>query len=213
MAALTYNDKSADAVWKEQDLKIDLAAGDKLPTRYTRAGTPSGYFDLKTFDLGALHVFVDGVSASTNVGLLEVKYIVDLFTPQTQTPLGGSFSNTSGLDSTHLVGTVSTFTPDPQAILPCAQVSTSKLLFLQPFEGLLYVDIRGTVLSANFAPVISSDGEVTLLNTVGESSGTTVMAVYKIRAYPGTSLTPTITATTVTGVYYSFAKAAYDSLS
>jgi hypothetical protein len=84
MEALSYHDKCADSPWKDDCVVLDLAQGDRLPIRYTRAGTPTGNYDIKTYDVGNLHVFTDGVASSTNLGLLEVKYVVDLYTPQIQ---------------------------------------------------------------------------------------------------------------------------------
>jgi hypothetical protein len=122
MTALAYHDRVADAVWKEQSLVLDLSQGDRLPTRYTRVGLPTTPYDLKTYDLGNLHVFTDGVAASVNLGLLEVVYSIDLFTPQIQDPVGGLTTSTTALDATHLFGT--DFTPDSQAIMPFTVTSS-----------------------------------------------------------------------------------------
>jgi hypothetical protein len=210
MVALSYHDKKSDGCWKEITLKLDLVQGDKLPTRYTRVGSVSAS-DLKTLDLGNLHVFTDGVAASANLGLLEVSYVVDLFTPQIQNPVGGRFFSTTGLDATHLVGTLTTI--DPQAHLPFTLTSDQVLTFDQTAEVLVTVVIGGTVLSANYAPVVSALGTASVLSQQVNAAATGVIVVMRVKAIPGVTLTPTITGTTVTSIVYSVGTAAYASLS
>jgi hypothetical protein len=210
MMALTYHDKVADSPWKDMCLRTDLAQGDRMPVRYTRAGQPSGSFDLKTFDLGNLHIFTDGVAASTNLGLLEVNYSVDLFTPQIQDPVGGYVYNNAGLDATHLIGTVSSFVPDAQALLPGVASATNTFTFNQAFDGLLAYNIQGTVLSANLDPHAAGSGALSSTGTsVVNAAGTQVVGYCKVSAQPGTVIVPTITATTVTSVAYIFARVGY----
>lgn len=212
MMALSYHDKSADAPWMLQTLKLDLAQGDKLPTRYTRPGLPASNYDLKTYDLGALHVFTDGVAASANLGLLEVYYSVDLYTPQIQDGIGGRSSATAGLNATHLVGT--DLSSDTEALLPFDVTDSGTLTFNQSFEGTIFFDIVGTVLSADFAPVVSASGAAAQIGfQIVNAGATTVVGGFRVRAVPGTTLKPTITATTVTGVYYYVARANYDQFS
>jgi hypothetical protein len=213
MEALSYHDRTADSPWKGQSVTLDLTSGDRLPIRYTRVGLPSGIsYDLKTLDLGNLHVFTDGVLASANLGILEVSYSLDLYTPQIQNGIGGRFYNTvGGLDATHLVGTVANFLSDPQANAPFVVTSTSVLTFNQKFEGLVTYSIGGTVLSADFAPVVAS-GDISSLGQIVNAGATAVFGAFRVRAQPGTTLTPTITATTVTSVQYFIGAAAYTSL-
>lgn len=210
MEALSYHDKSADSPWKDSCLVLDLAQGDRLPTRYTRSGTPSTPYDIKTYDIGNLHIFVDGVTASTNLGLLEVKYIIDLYTPQIQTPVGGSFSATVGLNGTNVFGT--NWTPDPSAI-SCFRTPTTSdiLIFNQTWEGLVTFHLVGTGLAADFAPVITG-GSASVIGQIVDAAATVVRGQMRIRASPGTSIKPTITATTVTATNWSFASASYESL-
>lgn len=211
-AALSYRDRASNVVWSPSSLQLDLAQGDKLPSKYTRVGAPIGSsYDLKTFDLGNLHVCVEGVAAAT-VGRLEVSYVVDLFTPQIQDPLGGVISSATGLDATHLFGTPASLVSDSQGEFPFTVTSSSVLTFNQQFEGMVYYEITGTVLSANFAPVASATGVTDVKNQIVNAAGTGVRGAFAIRAQKGTTLTPTITATTVTLVVYYFSRAAYASV-
>jgi len=211
MEALSYHDKCADSPWKDQCALLDLAQGDRLPIRYTRAGTPGGNYDIKTYDVGNLHVFVDGVAASTNLGLLEVKYVVDLYTPQIQNPVGGATNGLTGLNATHLFGT-DFGAGDLQAILVGSADSTGQVFtFNQTWSGLVAVRVIGTVLSADWAPVVAG-GSAQVIGQIVNGAATNVYAIVRIRAVPGTTLTPTITATTVTRVDYYFGSCAYTQL-
>lgn len=208
--ALTYRDKVADAVWKPDfaPLRIDLSQGDKMPSHYVRVGMPSSLvaFDLKTFDVGNLFVFTDGVTAAT-LGLIEVCYTVDLFTPQTQDPIGGQVTCSPVLDATHLFGVA---TPDAQAILPISFTSTSVATFQQPWEGVIGVQVSGTGLGVNYSLGISATGAASLLTSQIANAGTTEStSSWRVRAIRGTTLTPTITATTVIQVVYLFSSGGY----
>jgi hypothetical protein len=207
MEALSYHDKAADSCWKEINLRLDLAQGDRLPVRYTRPGLPASPYDLKTLDLGNVHVFTDGVAASTNLGLLEAVYTIDLYTPQIQNPVGGSVNNTTAMDATHLVGTTNTV--DAQAILPVRFTSSAVMTFTQCWEGIMTYYIAGTVLSADFAPVASASGVATNIGQTVDAASQVVRGSCRIRAVPGTTLTPTITATTVTNSVFGFGSGAY----
>jgi hypothetical protein len=212
MEALSYHDKSADSPWKDQCLELQLASGDRLPSRYTRAGLPATPYDIKTLDVGRLHVFVDGCAASTNFGLLEVNYDVDLFTPQVQPPIGGEFTATTGLSATAYFGTNPTILGS--SLLPGVFTSASVFTFDQTFEGLVSYVIQGTGLAAGYLPVAggpTGSAATTLINTV--NAATTVLAgSFCVRAVPGTTLTPTCAATTVTSVVYYMGAADYDAL-
>ncbi len=214
MMALSYHDKCADSPWKDDCVVLDLVQGDRLPVRYTRSGTPVGSYDIKTYDVGNLHVFVDGVAASTNLGLLEVRYVIDLYTPQIQDPVGGSFYNNAGQDATHVFGTGfgSNAAQDPQAIAVGTTDSTGQVFtFNQAWQGLVTFTFAGTGLTASFAPV-AANGDAEVSTQVVNAAGTGVWAVCRVRAYPGTTLTPTITATTVTSLSMRMGSCSYVQL-
>lgn len=211
MVALGYHDKVADSPWKDTCLMLDLTQGDRLPIRYTRVGSITTQSDIKTYDIGNLHVFVDGVAASTNLGLLEVKYVVDLYTPQVQNPVGGLFVGTGTMSGVALFGT--TWTPDAQAIAAFETPTSSVLTFNQAFEGVISFGIAGTGLGADLAPVVANGTAAIIGTQCVNAAATLVRGIMRISAVPGTTITPTITATTVTTSSWTFSSAAYDSLS
>ena len=183
--------------------------GDRIPVRYTRAGLPGATYDLKTFDLGNLHVFTDGVEASANLGLLEVTYSVDLFTPQIQDGVAGTTQATADLSSVALVG--SNFAAaDPQSLLPFSRTSNAVLTFNQRFEGMIGYLIQGVGLAADFAPGAAGGDASNMGVALVNAAGTAVVGLLRVRAVPGTTLTPTITVTGgVTGVQYFVARGSY----
>jgi hypothetical protein len=209
MEALRYHDKSADSPWKDQKFSLDLVQGDRLPIRYTRSGLPTTPYDIKTLDLGNLFVFTDGVAASANIGLLEVCYTVDLFTPQCQNGIGGTYLGGGTLNATHLIGTAPT--SDPEALFPFTAGSSATLVFNQIFEGLFGFQIYGTVLSADYAPnVLGAGSAATVISQTVNAAATQVNGVVRISATPGCIMTPTITATTVTGSNSEWGRAGYN---
>jgi len=204
--SMSYHDKSSGSVWCPNSLQLDLSQGDKAPSKYTRVGLPSGTnYDLKTFDLGNLQVCVSGVSAAT-VGLLEVVYTVDLFTPQIQSPIGGTLTGSAGMDATHMFGT--TVTADSNANLPYVVTSSAVITFKQFFEGLLTLSLTGTSLSGGVAPGISADGSASTLWGVTLAAGTSYGGVFRVRAQPGTTMTPTTTGN-ITAAVWSVASGGY----
>jgi len=210
LMGLSYRDRSLGACWAEQRLDLDLRQGDKSPSKFTRVGLPTEPYDLKTYDLGVLHVFTEGVSAAT-VGILEADYTVDLFTPQIQDPIGGSFHVSTGMDATHLFGTA--IEPNAGALLPGAVTSTSVFTFDQAFEGLVTVRVSGTTITDSLDLGISATGLSTGISAESNvnSAGTKTTKVFKVRAQHGTTLTPTVTAAAVSAGSYSFARGAYSS--
>jgi hypothetical protein len=211
LKALSYHDKEADATWKEMRLTLDLSQGDKFPSRYTRIGTAlTATSDLKTYDLGNLHVFTDGVAASSNLGLLEVCYSIDLFVPQIEGSIGGYLADTAGLDATHLFGT----NPgaDAQSFFPGILTASDTFTFNQVFEGLLILNLTGTVLVDNtLTPTISAGGTAQAVGWLTLASQLRSWYIIRVKAIPGVTFSPTVTATTVTASYWYFAGGPYNS--
>jgi hypothetical protein len=206
--AMTFHDHAGGPVWTGYSMSVDLANGDRLPQKDTRPGLPGADLDLNVYDVGQFHVMTEGAAAAI-VGFVEVEYIVDLFVHQIQNTVGGRANATTGLDATHLVG--SDYAADANAFLPVAKTSTSVMTFTGPFEGIVAIGIGGTVLSANYAPVISSSGSANVIWQIVNAAGTGVIAYMRVRAIAGTTLTPTITATTVTSIEYMWGRGAYTS--
>jgi hypothetical protein len=206
--ARSYHDKSGGAPWSNWVLNCDLAQGDRLPEKYVRVGLPAGDLDLKTYDVGKLHVCTEGITAAT-VGYLEVEYVVDLMTPQIQDPVGGSILY--GSDPTHIFLTTTTI--DSSAVMPFTTSAGLTMTFYQSWEGLIVMQSIGTVLvSMACAATGTSGSAVASAFTTPNAAGTLLNSCFRVRALPGTVLTFAPTATTLTSTYLSWATAAYASL-
>lgn len=199
MEAMSYHDSVSDVPWRPIELTVDLAQGDKLPSRYTRTGAiaVTTGFDLKTYDIGTFHLIFDGVTAGT-VGLMEVSYVVDLFTPSIQDGIGGLVTVTGGADSTHLLGTTRTL--NDKGRFPFEIDAAGTMTFLQRFEGLLDLLIGGTGLAGTVFPNMGGAGYIAnVFAPVINAAGTLMHALLKVSANKGTTIAPSITAgTTVT---------------
>jgi hypothetical protein len=216
--AYAMQNRVADAFWKDQTLRTDLT-GDRLPSRYTRPGQFLGIgnraVDIKTYDLGNLCVSWDGANVlNVDLGLIEVHYCIDLFTPQSENGVGGAWDNDIGLDATHLFGTVADLNPDPHAILPLYPTTSASALFSQQGEFLIVVEIFGTGLGVNleFHESGPSGTLFDLLDATVNAASTRVMCVARCRAFCGSAIAPTITATTVGSIVWSWAPCGYQQL-
>lgn len=206
-----YHDACSDVIWNHQKLRIDLPQDDKMPSRKTRVGLPAVNYDLSTYDVGTLYVGIEGVAANT-IGRLVVKYTVDLFSHQTQDPIGGTVALSGGMSATALIGT--TRTADVDALVPFTYPSSSGILFNQMFEGILVVKTVGTVLAADVAATVTGPaaGLCTSITSIGpmvNTAATAVITPFRVRAFPGTLITFAMTATTVTSGSLSVAACAY----
>jgi hypothetical protein len=204
--ALSYHDSASDVVWNPTSLTLDLGQGDRSRSRYTRVGLPGTTYDIKTLDLGRLHVCTEGAAAAT-LGIVEVAYVVELYTPQIQGLVGGLAVSTSGMDATHLFGALSV---DAQGAYPfsfTSQVAT----FNQRFEGIIWFEVTGTGLTASYSPVPAL-GDCSVIYQVVNGAGTKVQGCLRVQAFPGTTLTPTVTATTVTNMWYAVGSCSFYAL-
>lgn len=202
--ANTYHDYVTTSIWAAANLKLDLVNGDRLPQKDTRPGLPGADLDLNMYDVGNLHVLTQGAAAAT-IGYIEVSYTVELFIHQIQSGIGGSSYAATGLDATHLVGSDMVY--NPQSFLPVVVSSTSTFTYTQPFEGLISVSVGGTGLGND----ITIPGAAVLARTVNAAT-TDVVATFHARRNTGDTMIPTITATTVTDIWYFFARAGYNAL-
>jgi hypothetical protein len=164
---------------------------------------------LKTYDVGNLQVCTEGISAAT-VGYLEVEYVIDLMTPQIQDPVGGSQSFTS--DVTHIFKAINV--TDNDAVLPFSTSGGQTMLFYQSWEGMMLVNINGTVASSLSCAATGTTGSAVAvaLGSLANAGATAVQVVYAVRALPGTILTWSPTATTVTTAQVIWGTAAYAGL-
>lgn len=204
VTARNYADGGGDSVWQHSTCRLALATGDKLPDRKTRVGIPHGAYDIKSYDIGNFYVLTEGIAANT-IGYIEVEYVVDLFKSQQEPGVGGALICGTGCDATHCVGTAPAI--DANANLPFTVSSTSTLTFTQQFEGVVTFILGGTGLGTDFAANASGYGAGVSApyGQVANAGATASMGFFTVRAYPGSVLTPTVTATTLTLVRYLIA--------
>jgi hypothetical protein len=209
MKALSYQDKYSNALWAKGSFDLNLLA-DRNSVHYVRNGAPTSGQDIKTLDLGNLFLFSEGSSLlNATVGLLEVSYTVDLYTPQVINQVGGRWTNTTGLTLTQLVGDKLTFTADASSVGPFVWVSSSELGFIEPFEGIIVVIVQGGSLTTPGVIAVSS-GVATLLQAL--STGTTCVMVAAVSVPTGSYMKATLTGgASVTSVSWLVGNATYQA--
>lgn len=202
--ALSYRGAVRGAPWDSFELCCDSRDVNKLPQRFTRAGSVS-LSDLKTFDVGNLHVCVQGVAAAT-VGELYVKYEVELYTPQVGDSIGGYYTTVgAGEAAAAWFGSAG---PDVlTGMLPFTKTSNSTLTFNQAFEGIIYAYLNGTVMTADVA--WGGTATTSVVAQLANAASTAVICVGRVRAAVGQTIAPSLTATTLTGVQIFVAPGPY----
>jgi hypothetical protein len=211
MAALMMKDKASSNAWDCFELEVDLS-GDRYPTRYCSVGATGAdasqlvVGDPKTWNVGRLTCFQEGVSITSQIGYLEVVYVVDLITPSNPEYIGGYMVTGGTMASNLLVGT--TAAVDYSGIVPVVAVSDSQLTFNTHYTGVVVMEIRGTVLNAtNFSIGFNTfrSGNAGVLFYGANAAGTAVYIAFWIEAFTGDYMTPAITsATTVTNCNWWF---------
>jgi hypothetical protein len=203
--ATTYHDFVSTSIWQGVAMSPDLANGDRLPQKNTRAGLPAANANLNLYDVGVLYVLTEGAAAGT-VGYVEVVYTVELYVHQTALGVGGTATATTGLDATHLVGT--NMTQDAEAILPGEFTDSQTFTFTQPFEGIVTNYYEGTGMAAPHTFAETCTGTTNMLVGTG---ATQFAAGICVRARPGDTITPAFTATSVTKSQWVFARCGLDA--
>lgn len=212
VSALSAKNSIGGVVWSPLDLRINLADCDRYPVHYIRPGNPVRAnavetIDPKMYDLGNLHVVLDGVAAGT-VGILQVHYEVDLFTPQLPDGIGGDLTNTDDLDATHLFGTVTALT-DVDGIFPGEFSGGTTFTFDQAFSGLIMVKVIGTTIAADMNLHGSGPGytQVTAFGSMANADSTASMSGFWVKCGSGCTLVPTNTAAAISTVHWTITPA------
>jgi len=133
--------------------------------RYVRGGSLSSNLDIKTYDLGVLHLAFQGLASTVSAARLFVEYDVELITPQfSLSTLSGVFSRrilgAGSVSKTSLYGTAATL----QGGLPVT-ASGNTLTFQKPGQYLLESSVEGTGISDAGSPTVS--GTATSSNIIG----------------------------------------------
>ncbi len=205
--ALTYKIKNRGAPWQPFDLdapRLDDMGG--LSRKYVRQGSLAANLDIKTYDVGTLYPCTIGQANTNVVGELYVEYDISFYTPQIipSVTQSAKISDTAGLASNVMFGTSPTITGS----LPISVNATGDTLTFNS-ECELYVNatFAGTVMSGNLAN--AGTCTFTAQTAVYNSGATTGSAPCIIRASPGQTFIPSVTATTITSMNWRLADYQY----
>jgi len=177
-----------------------MAAGQSR--HFTRSGALEANLDIKTYDVGNLHLCtVDGTAV--NWGKLWVEYDVDFFVPQLPPTgqlalVGGRILGATSQTAANPFGTAPTL--DAQAA-GMAISNASVLTFQSAGSYVLSMSYTGTVITAVTTPVMGSGA--TLIANVSwiPTAATTAGALYTVTVTDPATATMAfaLTATTITG--------------
>jgi len=212
LEACSYHEKSVELVSKDQTLHIDLT-NDTFPRRYTRPGDISSEPDLKTYDLGNLYVFGDGLTSGPSTpGLLEVTYTVVLSIPQLEHDVAGSLTNSFLLTPTSLIGSPTTITQNANAVMPFKATDASSLTFTQDWSGTITGIFQS---SGQYLGECVAAATNTVFGGVSAhlASAAATMAVFALRARKGDVFRPMLTGVNnPTVATWKWSQAAYEQV-
>jgi hypothetical protein len=181
--AMTQSTKYVDgAPWRIFELNVPS----DNRTLFTRSGSIPGA-DLKTYDMGVLHVAAEGCADTTDHGYLEVEYDIELLQKQPSTTSTGG----GGILSSACYG-VNTTTSSTTTVL-YDQVQTTDSLGGSMSAGVYTIPIAGTYLinvslsttkairlylnGSAFTNVIQSDANIT---TLAQLAASDTIEVHKV---------------------------------
>lgn len=203
---LSYSGAVSSAAWKDAQCICDpriLALRGHL---FTRAGAAPSSTDIKTYDLGNLLICTMGFAGATACGELYVEYEVDLRIPQTTESIQlGYFTNSAGMDATHLVGTITnagvTGNIPGNYLLDYTATDTRTLTFNQNWKGEVVLTLVGTgFVAGGLVNTGTSTGGAVANGEVANNAQTLMCSRYNVTALRGQTLVLAVTATTVTSV-------------
>jgi len=199
--ASNFEDVVEDAPWKDIKCvlkRLSMAGGQTR--HFTRSGPLAANLDIKTYDVGNLHLCtVDGTAVSW--GKLWVEYDVEFFVPQLPPTgalalVGGTVVSAVGTTAANPFGTAPAL--DPQAA-GMSMSNASVLTFNSAGTFLISATITGTVITAFGAPTASAGVVINVSSGVINAAGTISQRVDAVTVtVPGATLSYAATATTVT---------------
>jgi hypothetical protein len=204
---LSYHGKGDSVPWLPCNTEMGSFIGANRGSLFTRPGTLAANRDQKTYDLGQLFVCTSGHAGTTVCGELYVDYEVELLIPQVQDSIiAGAFDSTAGLSQVALVGTNFAGNGNLDDLISVTGTSASILTFNQDWEGLVSINVVGTVMSG--AAANAGTAAWSAFGTATYNAGATYGRIGGfVRALRGQTLVLSITATTVTGITWCFAAA------
>lgn len=138
-----YEDAVEDVPWKDQ---ICVLRPDSMfplgPRKFTRSGNVSG--DLKTYDVGQLHIGVEGATTAV-IGKLWVQYDVELFIPQIESAASSEKTSffTMNAAQTYATGVPESVAWDNELVNPLG-LSLGALGVITLPQGAYLVEYQGT---------------------------------------------------------------------
>lgn len=200
------------APWISQSILVPEQALQRSGTRYVRGYALGANLDVKTYDLGCIHVCAEGSTAATIVGDLFVEYEVLLTTPQFNIHAENMRMESTVVAPTKAAPMGTSFTPDGK--LPVERATGTAFTFKEAGDYLLETIQSGTVLTATppglTDPVNGST--ITLVSWLVTAAATSAIGIWKMRVpKPATSLVMDYTnsCTTLTNLVLRFANYAY----
>jgi hypothetical protein len=179
--AMSYKSSVRTAAWDSVAFVAEVADLQRVLNHYTRVATVAAT-DLKTYDVGNLHVCLQGVAAAT-VGELYVDYDLALFTPQLSDQVGGHVHAAGGLDADDLWGTVAFVPVGP---LPFEWTSAAEVTFTQNWEGLIGSQV--TMAACIAALTDTGSATVTVVSSIWNAAQTVLTSVLAVQALRGQTL-------------------------
>ena len=180
----------------------------QLVQKYTRKYTQPTGSDLKTYDLGSLHVAT--VAPAETLGELHVSYTVELFKPQSSRFFEGqTFRATAGMDYATLFGTNTVgysegdeniWVQSDAATMKCGEAGNYSIVCI----------IKGATLATVFGIDPTGTNPITLtdVHTITNSASTEALGFFQvICTVGGQDFTPQLnTSGTVTQCHWLFVK-------
>lgn len=205
LEAMATSDHVSMNCWMSDGLKVVIPPS-QMPL-YNRSGLPITGSDLKTYDMGNLHIYNEGVAGGNTTGYWEVDYVLDLLKPQIQDDVAGTMTSAT-VDKTHPFKDLA---PQNNHTRVPYQVNSdgTMLSFLEPFEGILTVIANGTGLS-NIAGGVGGGATMTTLVNVANAAATQMAHTFDIMAPAGGTWQPTVTGTTLTSIFLDLSRGDYN---
>jgi len=212
---MSYHDSVRSAIWNECKFTSSLQDLQKFGIqRYLRYGALAANQDVKTFDIGNLHVATQGCADTTAIGELYVVYDVELITPQTDAAAFGNMNSVKivGAGTVNLTNVYGTVSGTITGGLPCTAVGGT-LTFDKVGQYLLLCDVTGTVIISG--ATVTGTGTCTSIGGAINNGQTNLVYYYIVRInnvgetvildYTGHATTVTASSTRVTAYPYALA--------
>lgn len=203
--ASNYTDAAEDAPWKDIECvltRLDMAGGQKR--HFTRTGALAANLDIKTYDVGQLHLCtIDGTAVAW--GKLWVEYDVEFFVPQLPPNggalvLGGLISGQTSMTAGNPLGTAPIVDTSAQGLSASA---ASVVTIAGTGQYLVYATCGGTTITG-LALAATSGCTVNIIQNFLVNAAGTVANILWVVIVTQANATVTLSATAATVTATSF---------